>query len=209
MMNLVSTTVQRMLQAPGFWRPEIGRLFIPDLYSRPEWTVELEQFWGADNGCYSGFDRRKFVRMLRVLEGKPGALFVCAPDVVGKAEPTLELFDKWGPRIRSHGLPVALVAQDGLEDLEIPWDRMDAMFVGGTDKWKLSEPCNSLIAQAQSKGLHVHVGRINSIEATQICMELGVDSVDGSKYGKYTATWIPRYLDLLEQPLPNRLEVAV
>ncbi len=45
-------------------------------------------------------------------------LFVAAPDVVADAEATLDLFGGWRREIASQGLPVALVAQDGLESLK-------------------------------------------------------------------------------------------
>jgi hypothetical protein len=49
------------------------------------------------------------------------------------------------PRIRESGLPASLVAQEGAEQLRLPWDEFDVLFLGGqTTKWKLVEPTHSL-----------------------------------------------------------------
>src|SRR5208283_1653873 len=93
--------------------------------------------FAIDNGAFSGFDAEAFVSLLeREKEHRELCRFVAMPDIVGNARRTLEAFDHWSCKVC--GWNLALVAQDGQEDLEIPWKRIDAVFIGGTTVWKLS-----------------------------------------------------------------------
>jgi hypothetical protein len=86
--------------------------------------------WAADNAAFSGFDETKYMRMLqKIRDMKP--IFVTVPDIVADAVQTLQLFEKWQPIIKSYGLPTALVLQDGQENHSVPWDKIDAVFIGG------------------------------------------------------------------------------
>jgi hypothetical protein len=111
-----------------------------------------------DNGAYAGFNRAAFERLL---EGQANrkhlCRFVALPDVVASARRTLEAFDYWYPRL--DGWKRALVAQDGLEGLPIPWDRIDAI---------------------------LHVGRVNTPGRFEYFEALGADSIDGSGLARYT-----------------------
>jgi hypothetical protein len=92
---------------------------------------------------------------------------------------TLELYAEYAPQIRVLGYPVALVGQDGLEDL--PWpEKYDALFIGGKTEWKLSDAADWCIRKAQSVGAWVHVGRVNSQQRIRHFALMGVDSVDGT-----------------------------
>lgn len=60
---------------------------------------------------------------------------------------TLELFHRrrlWIPE----GWRVALVIQNGMEDLQLPWDELDAIFVGGGDPWKDSAAAADIVKTA-------------------------------------------------------------
>src|SRR5262245_55969404 len=79
--------------------------------------------WAADNGAITGFDLEAFRRMLDSFDGLDRCLFVAAPDhietrsdgqLVGDYRKTFDLFERWYPEMAAQGLPVALVAQDGL-----------------------------------------------------------------------------------------------
>jgi len=59
-------------------------------------------------------------------------LFGVAPDVLGDAAATLERSRHMLGWIRYYGLPAALVAQNGIEHLEVPWDDFDVLFLGGS-----------------------------------------------------------------------------
>lgn len=102
---------------------------------------------------------------------------------IGHAVPTLALFREWAPKIRALGFPVAMVAQDGLEDLldEVPWDEMDVLFIGGSDGFKLGEGAAMCIKRAQYEGKRIHVGRVNSATRLTYCnLLLAADTADGT-----------------------------
>lgn len=67
---------------------------------------------------------------------------------VGDAAATLTRSAPMLPRIRALGYPAALVAQDGLEHLAVPWDAFDVLFLGGTTDWKLGPAAADLPADA-------------------------------------------------------------
>jgi hypothetical protein len=149
--------------------------------------------WAMDNGAYSGFDAVAFRRKVARFVGQPRLLFVCCPDVVGKARETLESFEVWRGEIAARGLPVALVGQDGAEDLELPWDCFDAWFVGGSTRWKLSAASADLIGEAKRRGKHCHMGRVNSRRRLRIAGGMGCDSVDGSSLSMYGDKYIHKF----------------
>jgi hypothetical protein len=95
---------------------------------RPDGVV-----WCADNGAYSDkWEETKWWAWL--VKNAPYAescLFATAPDVVGDAEATIERSRPWLPKIRALGYKVAFAAQDGQENLPVPWDEFDVLFLGG------------------------------------------------------------------------------
>jgi hypothetical protein len=115
---------------------------------------------------------------------KDRCLFVSAPDIVGSAQRTLELFGLWKPRLA--GWPVALVCQDGQEYLPIPWDEIAAVFIGGTTNWKCSHHVEQIIKTAKLFEKWVHVGRVNDPVRFKHFEEIGADSCDGSGLARYT-----------------------
>lgn len=143
--------------------------------------------WCADNGAFSDrFDERKWWAFL--LRRQPWAstcLFAAAPDVVGDAAATLTRSVPWLPKIRALGYPAALVAQDGLEHLTVPWDDFDVLFIGGTDQFKLGHHAIRLAEEARRHGKRVHVGRVNSDKRFRFAARpypfgLGADTADGT-----------------------------
>jgi len=154
--------------------------------------------YAVDNECYSlgdDFDGVRFLRALRRVRdvhGVEGCVFVVAPDVVGDAAGTLERFDWWEWRIHELGFPVALAAQDGLEDLSVPWDRVDALFVGGSTVWKLGQVAADLCREARGRGKWIHFGRVNSVRRASR-LRVVADSVDGTAWakhpGRYALQW--------------------
>lgn len=151
------------------------------------------QVWAADNSCFGGLDAPKWLTMLAKLTAsarKP--LWVTCPDVVGDAGATWERYSVWAPVLRSLGLPVALVLQDGLERLKwsarLPsvWDEIAAVFVGGSTAFKLSECAQDLCRQAKDRGKLVHVGRVNTERRIRYLARWGtVDTIDGSGFSKW------------------------
>jgi hypothetical protein len=56
----------------------------------------------------------------------------------------------WLPRIRALSYPAAFAAQDGAEDLPIPWNEFDALFVAGSTRWKLGPAARNLVAETKA-----------------------------------------------------------
>lgn len=145
-----------------------------------------DRYFAIDNGAFSKFDRKSFESLLKREESrKELCRFVVVPDVVGSARRTLEVFDYWFPLICDW--PLALVAQDGQEDLPIEWEHIAAIFIGGTTKFKESESAIQIIKAAKAMDKWVHVGRVNTPGRFEAFERLGVDSVDGSGIAQYSA----------------------
>jgi len=139
--------------------------------------------WCADNGCFGkGYpgDQAWLAWLRKNSVDAATCLFATAPDVVGDAAATLERSAPFLPQIRGLGYPAALVAQDGLEHLEIPWESFDVLFIGGTTEWKLGKAARRLIREAKTRGKWVHMGRVNSERRYRYAHETGCDSVDGT-----------------------------
>jgi len=165
--------------------------------------------WAADNGCFAageGFRLQFFETFLESLdEYRSTCLFAVAPDVLGDAAATLKRSVPILARIRnSFGYRAAFVAQDGQENLPVPWDDFDALFVGGTTAWKLSEPAYALAAEASARGKWTHMGRVNSERRLRAAQAAGFDSVDGTflKFGPdANRPRLCRWLSRLSAPL--------
>jgi len=146
--------------------------------------------YGADNGCYSGAypGDQAWISWVRRLP-TDNALFVACPDVlhhhpdgtiVGDAAATLERSGPWLAEVRAAGKPAALVAQDGLEDLDVPWAELDALFLGGSVDWKLGPAAMELALEAVSRGKWLHVGKVNSRRRFLRFELAGAGSADGT-----------------------------
>jgi len=146
-------------------------------------TRVTDAYWCADNGCYGkGYpgDDGWLEWLEKLADRADSCLFATAPDVVGDAAATLERSRPFLPQIRELGYPAALVAQDGLEDLPVPWDELDVLFIGGTTEWKLGSAVPLLVAEAKSRGKWVHCGRVNSERRYKYARAIGCDSADGT-----------------------------
>lgn len=90
------------------------------------------------------------------------------------------------------GFPVALVGQNGCEEQRLPWDDIDALFVGGDTEWKLGHGAAKVMAQARAHGKWVHVGRVSSWMRFDK-MRIKPHSVDGTHWvkqpDKYLVAW--------------------
>lgn len=162
--------------------------------------------WAADNGCFAAGDRFDLTRYLSWLDAMqpaaPSCLFATAPDVVGDAHATLARSLPVLPELRWRGYQAALVAQDGLEQLPVPWDTFDVLFVGGTTEWKLSESAYALAAEARRRGKWTHLGRVNAWPRLRMAAVSGYDSADGTTLGFNPGRYIPEirgWLDTLRQ----------
>ena len=156
--------------------------------------------FAIDNNCGPGKNGQSgtgypgdnaYLRLIMQLADQDGAdpcdpdtsacLFVTAPDVVGDAAATLRRSEHFLPLIR-HYTPfrAALVAQDGLEDLDVPWDEFDTLFIGGSTAWKLGPAARALVSEANRRLKWVHMGRVNSLKRLRYADAIGCDSADGT-----------------------------
>jgi hypothetical protein len=172
-------------------RDRLGVLLVPAAGNSPKTALDLGLPWAADNAAFSGFDPGAFCGLLARIGRSPGCRFVACPDVVGDAVATLALFRVWAPVLRAVGLPVALVGQDGMERFGIPWDEIDALFVGGSTDWKLGPAAAALVREAKSRGLWVHMGRVNTRFRLRYAHNLGCDSIDGSGFSRWPDQRVP------------------
>lgn len=140
------------------------------------------QVYGLDNGCFSKFDKKTWLRLVEDAKQNEYPKFVCAPDIVCDARRTLELFDQFYDVIKP--LPVALVLQDGIGNFAIDWNRVDAVFVGGSDAFKISSEAINACKVAKMLGKWVHVGRVNTAQRISNWMGLA-DSIDGSGISRF------------------------
>ncbi len=157
----------------------IGLLLSPN----NDYTLDAVAVWAADNGAFTDRypgDDAFMVWLDRYTRHRRRCLFVAAPDVVGDAQSTLELFPPMAARLRAAGWPVALVGQDGMENLNVPWHLTDWLFIGGSTGWKLGAGAAALIRQAQAAGKRVHVGRVNSARRFGLFAGLDCDTADGT-----------------------------
>lgn len=185
-----------MLYLSGVLRPDMPGMVTPRMGQMPP----LGQPWAADNGRFSAPQNYSDAKYLAWLNRMPreGCLFATAPDVVGDAVATLALSAPMYARIRELGYPVALVGQDGLTSEMVPWDQIDALFIGGTTAWKLSESAFALVAEANRRGKWTHMGRVNSWQRFRAAAAAGYDSADGTvlRFDKSRPVheWSPRAL---------------
>lgn len=164
--------------------------------------------WCADNGSFGkGYPGDPaFLRWLDARRHRPLCRFAVVPDVVGDAAATLERFRVLAPAVRAMGYPVALAGQNGLENLTVPWDAFDVMFLGGClecapcgfvppsdcdldrcphcharlREWKLGRAAADFVTEASARGKWVHMGRVNSMQRLRYAARIGCDSADGT-----------------------------
>lgn len=194
-------TVRRMAH-----HPNLGVLLVPSAGNRETFGLP----WAIDNGAFSGFDEGAYLSLLEVWSPRANeCLFATCPDVVGDAEETLALFDVWRDRVFSYGFPVALVLQDGMtvEGLSDYWDRLHAVFVGGSTDYKLGRDAALIVAAAKRRGLWCHMGRVNTGKRVKHAARIGVDSVDGSQFSRFSETHLPWFLQALSD-LDKQLELV-
>lgn len=137
--------------------------------------------YGLDNGCFSKFERSTWERLLREAE-TDAPVFVTLPDIVGSAQRTKELFNHF--RYLVPDLPIALVLQDGIENVEIEWNYLDAIFIGGSDAFKISNEAFAAAKTAKMLNKWIHVGRVNTASRVLQWIDYA-DSIDGSGISRY------------------------
>ena len=148
--------------------------------------------YAIDNGCFTEFNRKTWDRLLEEAEAKAcdfsdptnarPPVFVTLPDIVASAARTLDLFDYF--KTYTVGFNRALVLQDGIANHRIPWDDLAAVFVGGSDSFKVSKEARDCAKVAKMLGKWVHVGRVNTARRVRDWLDLA-DSIDGSGISRF------------------------
>lgn len=121
--------------------------------------------------------------------------FFAIPDVPFNWNETLKLYQnnkESVEELRSLGAPAAMVVQNGATVHDVPWDGIDAIFIGGDDKWKegkdveingiqfKGQDLKDIVQEAKKRGLPVHMGRVNNLNRLNVANSLKVDTVDGT-----------------------------
>lgn len=112
--------------------------------------------------------------------GPDRCLWALAPDVPFNAAATLAESLPELAFIRSLGVPAAFVAQDGCDELGVPWDAFDVLFLAGSTEWKTGPVAERLAREAKERGKGVHMGRVNSRQRLRTAEWFGCDSADGT-----------------------------
>ncbi len=174
----------------------IGQLLIPPLIGSQS---VLTDFICADNFAFSNWNEQSFCDMCeKVSRLRMPIRWVAVPDVVGDWKETLAKFEGWNAFLRSLKLKRAFVLQDGQPENLIPWIDISAVFLGGSTEYKLSDEALEICIRARSRGMWVHVGRVNSIK--RISRFVGVaHSIDGMSFSRYPDENLPKVLEWLSQ----------
>lgn len=160
----------------------VEQLLTPLTRRKPQYP---EHRFAIDNGAFAQFECENFLSLLeRERPRRDLCRFVAVPDVVGSARRTLECFEAWRDRLA--GWPLALVVQDGQENLAIPWESIAAVFIGGTTGWKLSDHAEAIVRASKIMGKWSHVGRVNTPGRYEKFKTMGADSIDGTGMSRYT-----------------------
>jgi hypothetical protein len=161
-----------------------------------ERQIRHYRWWAADNGQFTPATAPDDAAWLAWLDRLPRehCLFVAVPDVCrrpdgelgGDPVATWERFQILAPKARAAGFRVALVAQDGIEtmDLRPQLAAADAIFLGGSTEWKIGLGLE-VADVASMAGCWTHMGRVNTAERYELACRHLVDSADGTflKYG--------------------------
>lgn len=163
---------QKLMQA-GF-----GVLSTPySLQKRPsnQWV------WAADNGCYSKrWEHHTWEKWLKSNVNPETALFATVPDVVCDHDATIKKWHHHWEQVKEYGYKTAFVLQDYATLDTMPLSDMDALFIGGSTNYKLSDEAHQIVKHCKGLGKWIHMGRVNSQRRMQIAYQWGCDSVDGT-----------------------------
>jgi hypothetical protein len=219
MISGASRTVARLARFDAV-RRHLGAMVTPNSGNALDWVCGLGLPWCVDNAAFDAarFDAGKYLGLLRRVAAAPSRpAFVTVPDQAPKRgednshchDCTAYLFERWFRVLESEGLdllPLAFVAQNGLEDAgDLPWDLIDAVFIGGDDEFKLGDfVMSDLIPEARRRGKWVHMGRVNGRRRIRHAVLAGCDSVDGSSMSRFADTFVVRFVGAVTLALRER-----
>ena len=138
-----------------------------------------------DNGAFSEFKEKTFTNMALKAKNDLFCDYIVLPDTVGDATLTFNQFYYWKEKLELKSSMCAFVLQDGINDSNFPkWEDFGCLFIGGTTDFKMSSTAYNLAKIALSKGKHVHVGRVNTVDRIVKWFN-NCNSIDGSGISKY------------------------
>lgn len=193
----------------------LGVLLQPNQFNDIRALLSMNLPLAIDNAAYSNRnDDGLWNLLINGWELAPWIMWLSVPDVVEDAKATIE---EWHSFISSleyeigqvPPVPLAFVAQDGLEDLqdEIPWAQFSCLFIGASTKWKLGSDAVALCREARRRGKMVHVGRVNSQRRALYARDvMGADTVDGTSFSRFGRVKIPPALKALARPIQGYFE---
>lgn len=138
--------------------------------------------WGFDNGAFldwhrgQEFDGDRFLRRLDSSMGLCAPMIAVTPDIVGKPE-SLEFSVSWLDRLPG-SWPWYLAVQDGMKvhDVAQALPMFAGLFLGGTDRFKLTAHRWADLAKAQDKKFHY--ARAGTPTKLRHATRVGADSLD-------------------------------
>jgi len=167
--------------------------------------------WGLDNRAFSSWqnqtpwDAESFVGKAERAVDKDGCVLAVLPDKVGEGEASLDFSMDWLERLPA--LPWYLAVQDGMEFQPL-WERVckaaadpriEGLFLGGTNRFKLS--AQTWRHTADMLGVKLHYGRCSTPFKVQHAMRCSVDSLDSS-----FPLWTTERFGVFEQAIAGTLE---
>ena len=170
------------------------------LHGPGTWKKPHTEYYALDNDCYANsstphwwnaIGMPKWFSMLDKIEYPP--MFAVLPDVVGNWEHTLFLGRKYKPYLKEKGIRIAIALQDGACLNEAMKLKPDCLFVGGSAEWKWNN-VERITEFAKHNRVKIHVGRVNGEEQVCRCLELDVDSCDGTALARFQDKELPRII---------------
>jgi hypothetical protein len=189
-----------------FGPSHLGGLVTPQSFGSGASYLRLEASWAMDNDCFKSLKRTALTKMWKANQPySKTCLWATVPDVVGNAGATLARFREWSPVVRSFGYPLAFVAQDGIEETQVPWKEFDCLFLGGSTEFKVGPVAERYAKEAKQRGKSVHVGRVNTPKRLLYAASIGADSVDGTGFSRFGMRDLMWALPIVKQ-YSNQLE---
>lgn len=122
--------------------------------------------------------------------------------VRGDWQKTLKRFYLFYSYVKYHGFRIAFVTQDGQPVELIPWDKIDVLFIGGSNYHKRGKEAELLALEAKRRGIWVHVGRVSSVKTARRLWGWA-DSYDGTTFvfepDKKEESLIPQFEDYFNE----------
>lgn len=178
MLNLISKHPRYLTHLKFHWGILHTPRFLPFTHGK---------LWALDNDCFNDYAPDKIMKSLDaslLTHCKP--LFCVVPDVVGNHDATMERYHQWRDEYTSRNLAMALAIQNGATVQTIPFDDIGAVFIAGDDAFKYSSTIRDVVGEAQLRGLWVHMGRVNTVRRVKYAGAIGVHSIDGTGWARFT-----------------------